>query len=120
MIIHISRDIQDGIDNVLNYIASDKNNMAQHRSSVIPRGKTIMRQKTKKETRKQWEPIEIESFYLLKTAQSLIEETVEMMHQQYFPDQEEGARSQLLSGNNSRVGGGRSEPRMANEKHQLF
>lgn len=81
LIIHISRDIQDGIDNVLNYIASDKNNMAQQRSSVIPRGKTIMHKKTKRETRKQWEPIEIENFYLLKTAQSLIEETVEMMHQ---------------------------------------
>ena len=50
----------------------------------LQRGRTLHGNKKKKSK----EPIKIQNFYLLKTAQTLIDLAVEEMHQRNFPDEE--------------------------------
>lgn len=84
IIIYISKKIQEKIDTAQNYIMQDKRNMHQ---TAGQRGFNRYRKQTMaQKVSKNDENIVIENFYLLKTAQSLIDQAVEEMYKKYYSD----------------------------------
>jgi len=72
--IYLSKEIREGIDAVLKYITKDDNNRTK--GALIRKATKITGGISKAVKSKTSQPIEIKNFYLLKTAQSLIEEAV--------------------------------------------